>query len=424
MPILSGIKYRIPFFANGIDYSRTVMDVKAFWIFASRGSNMIRLVTGDLETSTDSGETWGNTTAFANASNLLSGYIFSNGNIALFTKDNKIYLTTTALGTITEKTLYEDDYTTPYTFHTPANATYPGAYFECEAHMADSDTDVYVFANYCNSVGLDAGGRGASAVIVPMTDDFGVTWINSYDFGQNLVYEDDGTAAGSSSGTTLGDAGNTNVCRHVHNIEYDSDGDKFYMNTGDQNWTFTTPDMDENGWYEGAYSDISRTITWSRIDFGMTIERTHRLKSTGFFFRTITATRYIYWGSDANPVTVDDEQGIWRSVLSTFDTPATHEQVVPLWTDYQIIDVKIDPNTNYLLATLLDADTGLVDTLLAAKDFGHGRVSTYRFTGSPTIVRLNSPNSEGYFRADMEGLSTGQTSSILIKLGEDLFDNL
>jgi hypothetical protein len=426
MPVLKGSKsYIVPNFINGIDYTSTkIVTSASYWIFASRGVNMVRLNSGDLESSTDAGVTWGNTTAFTNYLNLLSGYIFSNGNVALFTKDNKIYLTNMTFSSIVEKTLYEDDYVTPYVFHTPNNATYPGAYFECEAHMTiTDDTDVYVFANYCNSVATE-GGRGASAVIVPMTDDFGVTWINSYSFGQNLVYEDDGTALGSDAGTTLGDSGNTNVCRHAHNINYDVTSDKFYMVTGDQNWTYTTPDMDEIGWYEGTYSDITRTITWSKIDFGITIEKTHRLKGTGFFFRVIEGVNYIYWASDANPVTVPDEQGIWRSVLSTFDTPATHELVTPLDTDFVFLDLKLDTNTNTVFSPLVDADTGTLDWLMAVKDFGHGVANIIKLPNTPFFLRLTNPNSKGFYRLDTEGFNPQQTNSFLIKIGDDLFKNI
>lgn len=423
MPVLTG-KYIVPKFENGIDYTQTrTITSSSYWIFASRGDNMVRLNSTNLETSTDGGTTWGNTTAFANYTNLLHGWIFSNDNVALFTKDNKIYLTTLSLGTITEKTLYESDGTTPYTFHTPSNATYPGAYLECESHMnTTSGTDIYVLANYCNSGAIDSGGRGASAVIVPFSDDYGATWKVSYEFGQNLVYEDDGTASGSSSGTTLGNGGNTNVCRHTHNIDYDSVGDKFYMNTGDQNWTFTTPDMDEIGWYEGTYS--AGSISWSRIDFGVTIEKTNRLKGTGFFFRTIEATRYIYWASDANPSTVDDEQGIWRAPLSTFDTPATHEKVFYLTKNFPIIDMKVDENTGIVLCTVQDLKTGGIDILIAVKDYGHGASDFYRFNNSPTLLRLNSPNSDGYWRIDIGAFTPAQTDTYLIKIGDNLFKDI
>lgn len=422
MPVLKRNTYIVPNFQNWVDYTQTkVITSGSYWIFATRGVNMIRLNSTDLETSTNNGSTWGNTTAFANYTNLLHGYIFSNGNIALFTKDNKIYLTSTALGTITEKTLYEDDYSTPYTFHTPSNSSYPGAYLECEAHMAHSeDTDIYVLANYCNSGFLGGGGRGASPVIVPMTDDYGVTWINSYSFGQNLVYKDDGTANGSDTGTTLGDSGNSEVARHIHSIEYNSYTDTFYMNTGDHNWTYTTPDMDEIGWYTGTYSDITRTITWSRIDFSITIERTTRLKATGFFF----TNTHIYWGSDANPVTVPDEQGVWRCAIADFDTPVEHEKLIPLWTDYTVLDLKIDINTNYALGILIDSDTGLSDTLLVAKNYGLGNYMIKRFTDVTNFLRINTPDSNGYFRLDADGFETEQSKTFLIKIGDDLFKNI
>jgi hypothetical protein len=401
-----------------IDYTNTDIIITDYWVVASREENQIRITETSIESSVDNGISFSNSIVFADVDKILHGYLFDNGNFVFFTIDNKIYLTDILLNTITEKTLFDTDGTTPYVFHTPQNALFAGAYLECESHSSYVDGGVYSVANYCNSAAID-GGRGASAVIVPTTNDYGLTWKLSYKFGENLVYGDNGTALGGSDGDLLGDASNSNVSRHAHNIEYNIYNQKYYMNTGDKYWDFTTPDMDEVGWYEGTYNSNTNNIDWIRIDFGKIIQETDNLKATGMFF---TPT-HIYWGSDANPVTVPDNQGIFRSPINTFSDTSTHELVYSLNTDEVIIDMKLDYNTNIVLATLGNSETGVLDKILAVKDFGHGEAQQYQFTGTPTLLRINSINNLGYFRLDMDGFQTQQNQTLFIKLGEDLFNN-
>jgi hypothetical protein len=403
----------------GIDYTSTDLQILDYWIVASRDNNMMRVSTNLLECSLDAGSTWTNSLAFTDYDKIDHAYIYANGNISVFTNDNKIYLTNISLDSINE-VIPTTDGTTSYIPHTPSNASYPGAYFNLEAHMSSTNnTNIHVLSPYGNSVAIN-GGVGASAMTIPMTDDYGVSWRITYEFGQNQVYTDDGTASGSSGGTLLGDSGNSVVCRHMHNVEYNSYNDKFYLNTGDNVWTFTTPDMEENNWFEGTYS--SGTISWSRISFTDLdpIPRTHKLKATGMFF----VGEYIYWASDANPVTVPDEQGIFRSKISTFSDPTTHETVLQLGTNDVVICMQVDENTGRVLCILLDENDDSLDRLLVANDYGHGSYEIYTVPDNPILLRLNSPNSEGYFRMDFNGFNNAQTKSILIKLGEDLFTNL
>ena len=402
-----------------LDYSNTDLRILNYWVIASRGSYMIRVSDGIIEGSKDGGNNWTSSIVFVDADKILSGYLFSNGNVSLFTKDNKIYKTNIDLSSISEVTLLDKNGVSGYSFHTPQNAEFPGAYLECEDHMSYSDNGVYCLANYCNSVAIN-GGRGASAVITPITDDYGETYTVSYEFGQNVVYRDNGTALGGGTGTLLGDSNNTNVCRHVHTIEYNSFNNKYYMNTGDQNDVSANPDMDEIGWYIGDYDSVNNTINWTRINFGSSIEKEDNLKATGMFF---TST-HIYWGSDANPVTVPDNQGIWRSPIDTFSDINTHELWYALDTDDAIINMKKDDNTDYVLATLVDSSNGRLNRVLAIKDFNNPQGQIYSFDSNVILLRMNGINEDGYFRLDMSGFDTLQSRTALIKIGEDLFNNL
>lgn len=413
---MSLLKQHIP--AQGIDYSTTDIRVLNYWVLCSRGSNMIRVSDGLIETSNDSGNSWTQSIAFTDANLIINAYIYSNGNINFFTTDNKIYKTDMSLSSVTEVPLLDKSRVSNYAFHTPQNASFPGAYFECEDHLSFFDDNIYILANYGNSVAIN-GGRGANATIVPFSDDFGETWSLTYEFGQNVVYTDDGTALGSSGGNLLGDSGNLNVCRHVHTIEKDPFTDVFYMNTGDRNNLSANPDMDEIGWYTGVYNQNSRTIDWTRIDFGAPIEQTDNLKATGMFF---TST-HIYWGSDANPVTVPDNQGIWRSPKATFSDKNTHERFYPLSTEDAIINMKYNEESDIILATLVNSNTSDLNRLLAVKlSTGEGQV--YTVPDNPILLRLNDVNEDGYMRLDFNGFSPLQNKTLLVKMGDNLFNNL
>jgi hypothetical protein len=400
-------------------YENTVINVVNYWAISSRDNYMVKISDNLIETSSDGGLNYDNSIVFNDANKIINGYLHSNGNISLFTIDNKIYKTSINLSSITEVVLYEEDRVTPYVFHTPSNANFTGAYYTTEDEMSYNNSGIYALANYCNSIAIN-GGRGASAVITPITDDFGDSFVVSYEFGQNVVYRDNGTALGGSTGTLLGDASNANVCRHVHSIEYNKFNNKYYMNTGDRNDTSAVPDMDEIGWYEGVYNSNTRTIDWVRIDFGTPIEREDNLKATGMYF---TPT-HIYWGSDANPVVVPDNQGIFRSPINTFSDKNTHEQVYALDTNDVILNMKVDENTGIVLAVLLDEGSGEINRLLAVKNYGNGDGQIYTVPNNPTLLKLNSPNEDGFFRMDFNGFDTLQTKTLFIKVGEDLFNNL
>jgi len=399
--------------SNSIDYTSTVViEDTTRWIIASRNEWLFAVGTNQLEVSLDNGVTYPNTIAFADAELIRTGYIFRNGNIIFETSDNKIYLTDYNLGSVTEKTVYDTNGINTYKKHTPVNPIYPGAYYNVVDYMESTDdTDVYIFTNYSNAHTL-----GASPTNIYETRDFGETIKVSYKFGQNLNHRDDGSATGSNTGTLLGDSANSIVAKHGHSVGYNPNNGKYYVNTGDANVVFNS--MDEIHWLEGV--DNGTSIDWTVLNFGSSIERTSRLKAVGFFF----VDDYIYWVSDANPVTNDTQQGLWRSKLSTFTTTSTHERIIALTQYESALSIKVDWNTNRILINIADNSTGFYNKLLAAEDFGHGTVSTKTYDSSYYFYRINSPNAFGFFRLDVGWDSINQGRSYLIKVGDDLLENL
>lgn len=402
----------------GIDYTSTDLIEYDGWVAAQYQNMSIRISNNLLETSIDNSNTFPTSLVTTLGNSVLSAYIYKNGNILLTTDDNKIYFTDINLTSLTQKIVLDTDGVTPYVIHTPVNSSYPGRYFYSTKMMSENDqTDIHVFANYCNVV------AGAAPVNIYYTTDFGVTIKVAYKFGQNLVYGDDGTASGSSGGTLLGDATNTDLrVRHTHAVEYDAANDKWYCLTGDTIWTYTTPDMEENQWVQGTYTPETDTWSWVALDFGFVIPQTSRLKATECFFYD----GYVYWSSDSTNVPADNtENGIWRSSISTFTNPETHEKLFSLPNyDDVITTLKLDPNTNMIVGAFATNNSNPINGIFACKDLGFGTPEFHYVSTDYDLIRLNSINQEGYFRWDTELSTEIKTKTLFLKLGEDLFTNL
>lgn len=395
-----------------IDYTTTDVIVNSYWIIGSRDNMMVRSGNNIIETSQDSGDTWTQSIAF-DTTKVNWGYIHRNGNINIGTNDNKIYFTDINLGSINENTIYDTNGVSAYTPHNPVNSLYPGSYYQVTQWQSYfSGTDLFFVACYGNAYGV-----GASPMNILVSKDFGETMQLAYKFGQHLNYRDNGGAEGDVIGTLLGDSSNSVVCKHNHLTEFNPYDGKIYASTGDQNWTLNS--MDEIHIIDFDYNISTGLLSGTPINFGASIEKTSRLKTSGHYF----VDDYIYWGSDANPVSNNSQQGLWRSKISTFSTTSTHEQVISFTDkDWGLIHTTIDPNTNFLIGTIIDYSTNQW-YLMGAKDFGHGEVQ-YKVYPSYSFSKLNSVNDRGYARLDVDGLNANQTQSMLIKLGEDLFTNL
>jgi uncharacterized protein (TIGR02145 family) len=200
--------------------------------------------------------------------------ILNNGNIILFC-GSKIYYSDNNLATITPCTVLNKD-GSPYILHTPVNAAYPGSYFNFMAGFAENN-GVYVMGNYSNSW------VGASPVNLYYTMD-GITWKVFYTFGQNPNYTDNGSSAGGSGGTLLGDPGNPLIARHIHAVNVGEDGN-FYACSGDGNQEIHV--------LRCNYSP--GTDTWSVTDLLNSESRNwQRMRTLGLFEKN----GYLYWGSD------------------------------------------------------------------------------------------------------------------------------
>lgn len=373
------------------------------------------VTSGTLHVSADSSVTFPTTTSFTDANKIRAGHIFANGNIMFTTRDNKIYLTDTALVTPVEKTV------TGLTIHTPSNASYPGYYFEILTYQErDVNETMHVFGNYGN-----AHESGANPTNIYYSIDSGATYKLAYEFGQNPNYRDDGTDDGSdSTGTLLGDSGNAILTRHMHSIGYDSVNDKWYAVVGDHNEPDTRSEVaDEINWFEGVYTSGTDSWVWTKINFGITIETTDRLKA----IQPVFHDGFVYWGSDVQTVTDPTENGLWRAPIASITDLSTHRQIMAISELYasSIVDFRIDRETGCLFGAINDPWTPSVTRkrLFVITDYGLGKLSLYK-DASADFLRISDKNNDGYYMMDYEGRDTLQTKTFFIKLGRDLLSNL
>lgn len=389
------------------------------WVVAQYQNMSFAVSSGTLHASEDSSVTFPTTTAFTDANKIISAYIYENGNILFMTTNNKVYLTDIDLTTPVEKTVYESDGVTPITIHTPSNATYPGWYFHMLTYQERGVNEtMHVWGNYGN-----AHGSGANPTNIYYSTDYGVTTKIAYKFGQNLNYRDNGTANGSdTTGTILGDSGNTILTRHVHYIGYDPVNDKWYAVTGDHN----EPDSlsqtaDEINWFEGVYTSGTDSWVWTKINFGFSIEKTHRLKAITVIFHD----GYVYWGSDNSDVPDKTQNGLWKSPISTITDLTTHRQIYAIEEDDDstLLDFRIDRDSGVLIGCVNDGYPGTSKRIFAIENYGLGKLHLYK-DASADFYRMEEKNSDGYYKFDYYNISTLQTKSFFIRIGNDFFDNL
>jgi len=161
-------------------------------------------------------------------------YVTTKGTaIIMDCKKNKVWRSTNR-GVSWTQIIVKDKYGADMTFHTPANALYPGNYFapyyEIDEKTYDDDSTLAAWGVYGNA---DYYGQGAGPISCFYTKDDFVSIKQYYTFGQHLTHKDNGTIYGGITGTILGDATNPLVCRHVHIIKYNQYDDSWYIFTGD-----------------------------------------------------------------------------------------------------------------------------------------------------------------------------------------------
>lgn len=284
--------------------------------FDRHGDEVIWSDNTNLYYSSDGGQTVSASVAFnQNTLGFIHmGHIFDNGKIIFATSKNKVYKTTTAMGTPVEITpqKWNGSSWATYTPHTPANANFPGEYFKQLGHnqkqYLDDGTEIYVWGAYSVSQ------QGAAPTHVWFS--FGDECKSAYEFGQNAFIRDNGTNGGGTTGTLLGDPASTIYVRHAHDV---------VQNPANKNQ------------FIGFYGDLDRvTPTFYECKFmSHEYDPDTGLWSTTLIKEDTFTSRYkgapgsfyngeLYWGADTGTA---GQRGLWKSPLAGIDNPANHTQV-------------------------------------------------------------------------------------------------
>lgn len=241
-------------------------------------------------------------------------HLFDNGKIIFGVSKNKFYKTTTALSSITEMTPTKNG--SPYTVHTPANASYPGEYPKWfginKKQYLDDGTEIFAYNNIATSL----LGAGPTLLFYSFGDDIKI----GYEFGTNPYVRDNGTQNGGTSGTFLGDAAVLNWTRHGHGLQQSSaDKSKFIAMYGDLDRAALAPaaaPFFECQWLQHAYDQL--TDTWTTTTIKESGQST-RWKSAS---AQMPGDGWCYWTSDSGilsgtPPSNQSELGYFKSPIAT-----------------------------------------------------------------------------------------------------------
>ena len=185
------------------------------------GHHYNTVVTATIYYSSDTGKTFSSAAygATMTLGTIRRLFVTEKGTIVAFCHNNVVKRSANG-GTTWTDVAFKNADGSPFVKHTPANASYPGTYYTPydrwrEIHDAGTGNNIIVWGNY-NTGELD----GAAPVIIWSSNDDMVNAKVVYTFGQNTHFRDDGTSTGGETGTLLGDAGNSIICRHIHGMEY------------------------------------------------------------------------------------------------------------------------------------------------------------------------------------------------------------
>jgi len=324
--------------------------------------------------SEDNARTWPHSMAFENAHNITFSTILGNGNI-LFATRTKLYLSTDNLKTC-RQIIVKDARGADYIPHKPKNPERPGWYFHPldGVHTWDvNDAEMLIWGNYCNVLG------GAVPVNIYYSTDYGRTVKIAYAFGQNPVYQDNGSEGGGRTGTLLGNPDNPVICRHVHCVAYNPAENAFYACTGD----LERPEGHECHWLRGTYDANNDKWTWKVI---ISDASNTRYKSGGFNF--VNGTN--------GPTPYD--RGIFRCDPADITRPEAHtklfnaryESANMIIQDGVILAAHYAPASPYSTGFMYSPDMGKTWAQYDLVAFG---------PRSP--VRFHKKNSDGWFRIDL-----------------------
>lgn len=321
--------------------------------------------------------------------------IFENGNILIWTNDEKLYITNTTLSRIDEKFILDEN---GDVYIPVAGKTYQffPLYIHNTGNYVGADAGLWVWGNYSNVF--------TTGVTTYMfyTPDFGETLkicLNVDTFSPYFVP------------------------RHAHEVAYNKFENEWYVNFGDH--------QGDLGWIKGKYTPATDTWDWQNIFDRVIDYSSEHLKNTFTYFRQINGETYIYFGTDMTLANLQHLQGIWRAKTSEFSDTSKHEHILKL-SDYGL--------ENYVSSGILNEHNGVITFttgewdqihgsryLILASDYGHGQVDYIDINDYLPDIRiqnLNGFDDNGYVRMNTNAIDPAQTSTVFFRVGTDLLTGL
>ncbi|MCB1063296.1 MAG: hypothetical protein KDN20_10300, partial [Verrucomicrobiae bacterium] len=357
------------------------------WIDSQRGSRAFGIRDGKIFLSEDNAKTWQHQADFADAEDILFSCHLKNGNL-VFATQRKLYLSTDKLASYREITLKDKD-GGDYVPHPLREKEVAGWYFYSldgnHTFEVQGVGEMMIWGNYCNVR------TGPTPPNIYYSVDGGATVKIAYSFGQNPAFQHP-DADPNDRTNWVGDPENPVVCRHVHSVSYNPAENAFYACTGDIDRKIGAGL--ECHWLRGSYDAAGDAWDWQVV---VSSDANSRFKSGGINF----VDGQVYWVADANgPKTIREtyDRGIFRCDPKDIADKSKHTRIYPA--EYEIaamtIHEKIIVVPEYGNANpcdcgfLFSPDLGQTWCQYDLKEFGD-------LSG----VRVNPPNDEGWFRADL-----------------------
>lgn len=367
------------------------------YIDSQRDNKAFGFRDGKVLLSEDNGKTWPHSSAFDDAENIMFSSILESGNI-VFATLGKILVSTDNLKTVRELVVKDRD-GGDYVPHTPVDPKLPGSYFYAidGRHTWNVDgKEMLIWGNYCNVK------YGPTPSNIYYSTDQGETVKLAYAFARNPAFQQ----PGADPSAFLGNPDNSVICRHVHSVAYNPAEKAFYACTGDldrrQGWGL------ECHWLRGTYDAAADAWDWKVL---VSVDANSRFKSGGINF----VDGQVYWVADANGPKAADEaydRGIFRCNPVALADKSKHTRIFPA--QYEIATMTIHDDVIVVpeYGGANPCDTGFLFSPDLGKTWGEYDLKEF---GDRSGVRVNPPNSEGWFRVCLRERWMNRAEVLFIK---------
>ncbi len=352
---------------------------------------------GKIYLSEDNANTWKYHAEFPDTENIHFSSILENGKIIFGTPRN-LFLAEPDLSSYREIPVIDRD-GSDYQAHPLREGEVPGWYFYSldGIHTFEVEgSEMLIWGNYCNVR------TGPTPQNVYYSVDGGETVKVAYSFGQNPAFQHPDT----DPSEWVGASDNPVVCRHIHSVSYNPAENAFYACSGDIDRQIGVGL--ECNWLRGTYDASADTWDWKVV---ASSDANSRFKSGGINF----VDGQVYWVADANgPKTIREtyDRGIFRCDPKDIADKTKHTRIYDA--QYEIAAMTIHGEVIVVpeYGNANPCDCGFLLSPDLGKTWGKYDLKEL---GDRSGVRVNPPNSEGWFRVCLREKWINRAEVLLLK---------